>query len=193
MNSSFIPPIPIDFDHLLRLRLVVGRAGEADQQGWWNTQSVLGEVGASLYRRGFPRTHPWTRARVVFEVARQRCLERFPNPKATTLWNLPAEVEDAFDHRWAHWLDSTAEWSSFFQELQTMPNRPLIESLRLFDLWDPNLDKNLAALHDYSATAVQICTLTPLTNPTLTLLAGGFSLSKGGSLVVPWLECGAKS
>ena len=67
---------------------------------------MLGTIGETLFRRGFPRTHPWARARVVFEVARQWCLERYPSTKAVTLWSLPASIEDAFDHRWASWAEA---------------------------------------------------------------------------------------
>jgi hypothetical protein len=34
----------IDFDRLLKLRLVVGRVGEMDLAKWWNTRGQLGRL-----------------------------------------------------------------------------------------------------------------------------------------------------
>ena len=190
MNSTSTATFALDLDHLLRLRLVVGRTGEADLHGWWNSQGVLGEIGASLYRRGFPRTHPWTRAKVVFEVARQRCLERYPSPRAVTLWNLPAQVEDAFEHRWSQWLDATAAWAPFFLELQALPRQSLVESLKSFSLWDSTLDRILPNMPGPGASALQI-TASTLDNRTATLLAAGFALGKPGEPIIPWVDLGA--
>ena len=58
----------IDFDRLFKLRLVVARHGEMDRARWWNTQGVLGRRGGVVLRRGFPSTHRFVQARVVFEV-----------------------------------------------------------------------------------------------------------------------------
>lgn len=182
----------LDLDRLLRLRLVVGRVGEADWNGWWNTQGVLGNIGESLFRRGFPRTHPWARARVVFEVARQRCLERFPDPKAVTLWNLPASVEDAFDHRWASWVESIDQWSPFFQKLQNLSSTSLLNNLEGFDLWNPTHSKTLGHLVHSGGPEVQL-PRQPLNDQSLTLLAGAFSLSEQGAPIVPWIDLEARS
>jgi len=69
MNASIRP---IDFKRLFKLRLVVARHGEMDAARWWNTQGVLGPRGVSVLRRGFPKTHCFAQARIVFEVARSR-------------------------------------------------------------------------------------------------------------------------
>lgn len=178
-------------DRLLKLRLVVGRAGEADHFGWWSTQGVLGNIGESLFRRGFSRTHPWARARVVFEVARQRCLERYPDPKAVTLWNLPAVIEDAFDHRWASWVEALEQWSPFFQKLQNMPTAPLLDNLGDFDLWSPAHAKALNSLLHSGSPGVQLPNQA-LDDHALTLLAGAFSLGEQGAPIVPWLDLGVE-
>jgi hypothetical protein len=70
----------LDLDHLLRLRLVVARFGEMDLARWWNTKGMLGRHGAVVLKRGFPATHHFAQARVVFEVARGRCRELFIRP-----------------------------------------------------------------------------------------------------------------
>ena len=77
-------------------------------------QGVLGGKGSLLMSRGFPKTHPFAQARLVFEVARARSAERFTAvPGCITLWELPANVEDEFDARWAEWLEDGASWSEF--------------------------------------------------------------------------------
>ena len=111
---------PLDFNRLLRLRLIVARHGEMDGARWWNTNGVLGRKGSLLMNRGFPKTHHFAQARLVFEVARARSAERFPMvPGCITLWNLPASIEDEFDAHWADWLDDGDSWAEFFDGLQS--------------------------------------------------------------------------
>jgi len=63
----------LDFDGLLKLRLIVARFGEMDLARWWNTRGRLDRLGFSALRRGFPRTHYFAQARSVFAVAAHRC------------------------------------------------------------------------------------------------------------------------
>jgi hypothetical protein len=86
----------IDFERLFKLRLVVARQGEMDVARWWNTQGILGRRGAVVLKRGFPTTHRFAQARIVFEVAKSRCRELFEPPGCMTLWSLPAELEEQF-------------------------------------------------------------------------------------------------
>lgn len=109
----------VDLDYVLRLRLVVARVGELDLSRWWNTQGQLGSMGASVLRRGFPRTYRFAQARSVFAVARHRCAELYDAPSSVTLWNLLPELEDAFDHAWAIWIERAADWEPFFAELES--------------------------------------------------------------------------
>src|SRR5277367_4067681 len=83
----------LNFDRLLKLRLIVARFGEMDLAKWWNTRGQLGQLGAAAVRRGFPRTHYFAQARSVFAVASSRCREVFDPPKSVTLWQLPETVE----------------------------------------------------------------------------------------------------
>jgi len=71
----------IDFDRLFKLRLAVARHGEMDAARWWNTQGLLGRRGAVVIKRGFPSTHFFAQARIVFTVARSRSHELF-DPRA---------------------------------------------------------------------------------------------------------------
>src|ERR1700747_3416269 len=95
----------IDFDRLLKLRLVVARVGEMDLAKWGNTRGQLGRLGTAAVRRGFPRTHYFAQARSVFAVAAFRCREVFDPPEGVTLWQLPYAVEADFESRWERWLD----------------------------------------------------------------------------------------
>src|SRR3954447_19418384 len=111
----------IDLDLLLKLRLVVARFGEMDIAKWWNTRGQLGRLGAAALRRGFPRTFHFAQARSVFSIAAHRCAEVFAPPGSVTLWRLPEDIEEQFDAHWEYWLDNSAEWTSFFEKLETLP------------------------------------------------------------------------
>ena len=95
----------LDLERLMKLRLVVARYGEMDLAGWWNTKSMLGKLGGMALKRGFPHTHLFAQARVVFAVARQRCKELFDPPQCMTLWQLPPAVEEQFEEAWHDFLD----------------------------------------------------------------------------------------
>ena len=124
----------VDLDRLLKLRLIVARHGEMDGMRWWNTDGVLSRKGRLLMSRGFPKTHYFAQARLVFEVARSRSAERFTAvPGCITLWSLPAMVEDEFDAKWANWLDDGESWAEFFDGLQVQDG-DLLTALGAHDL-----------------------------------------------------------
>src|SRR5262249_1148666 len=127
------PPPSVDLTRLLKLRLVIARHGEMDAARWWNSRGMLGRHGAIVLARGFPRTHFFTQARVVFAIARSRCHELFSPPGCMTLWHLPAALEDQFDERWQHWLDEADTWAPFFQDLATVQEDDLLQVLTRFD------------------------------------------------------------
>ncbi len=124
----------IDFDRLLKLRLVVARVGEMDLAKWWNTRGQLSRLGTAAIRRGFPRTHYFAQARSVFAVAAFRCHEVFDPPHSVTLWYLPEEVEEQFEAHWERWLDQAEEWEPFFQKLETLKETELKTALQSFNL-----------------------------------------------------------
>lgn len=115
----------LDFDRLLKLRLVVARFGEMDIAKWWNTRGQLGRLGTLALRRGFPRTHYFAQARSVFAVAGNRCREVFVPPAGVTLWHFPETIEEEFESRWEHWLDNADEWIPFFQKLENLQENDL--------------------------------------------------------------------
>jgi len=110
----------LEFDHLFRLRLVIARFGELDLAGWWNTRGQLGRLGATVLRRGFPRTHRFAQARSVFAVARERCRTVFDPPLCATLWTIPEDLEEEFEAHWECWIERTGELGAFFEALESL-------------------------------------------------------------------------
>lgn len=182
----------IDFDSLLRLRLVVARYGEMDAARWWNTgdaarrTALLGRAGSVLMSRGFPRTHRFAQARLVFEVARARCAEVFDPPRSITLWNLPPAIEDQFDARWARWLEEREAWDEFFTSIEPPPT-DLLDALKSFGLAsDADLEAASKLRRSAEGRAVPLPGVHVVTTPLLILLAAGFSRGEAGKLAVPY-------
>lgn len=181
----------IDLEKLLRLRLVVARFGELDNSGWWNTKGQLGRLGASVLRRGFPRTYCFAQARSVFAVAAHRCDEVFNPPGCVTLWKLPESVEEDFDRRWEHWLDNASDWVPFFQRIEVLGSTDLVEVLRDLDLvTDTDLDAYTKLRRSAEGRAVPLPGIYDGTDAGITLLALGFALGESGALAVPYLRRG---
>lgn len=182
----------IDFDRLLRLRLVVARYGEMDAARWWNTgdaarrTALLGRAGTVLMSRGFPRTHRFAQARLVFEVARARCAEVFDPPGCVTLWNLPPAIEDQFDARWARWLERRDSWTAFFTSIESSPS-DLLETLKRLGLaTDADLEAVSKLRRSAEGRAVPLPGVHVVTDLLITQLAGGFSRGEHGKLAVPY-------
>ncbi len=184
--------VNIDFDRLLKLRLVVARFGEMDAARWWNTgdtarrTALLGRAGSVLMSRGFPRTHRFAQARLVFEVARARCAEVFDPPGCVTLWSLPASIEDQFDARWARWLESRDSWAPFFTAIES-PHQDLIEALRGLDLLtSEDVDGASKLRRSAEGRAVPIPGVHTVTDTLISALAAGFARGDQGKLAVPY-------
>lgn len=182
----------IDFDRLLRLRLVVARYGEMDAARWWNTgdaarrTALLGRAGLVLMSRGFPRTHRFAQARLVFEVARARCAEVFDPPGCITLWNLPPSIEDQFDARWARWLEDREAWTEFFASIESPPT-DLLDTLKKLRLaGDGDLEAASKLRRSAEGRAVPLPGVHMVTDPLITQLASGFSRGEPGKLAVPY-------
>ena len=181
----------IDLDCLLKLRLVIGRFGEMDLAGWWNTREQLGALGADVLSRGFPRTHHFARARSVFAVAAHRCAEVFDPPQCVTLWRLPEEIEEQFDTQWEYWLDHAADWRPFFKRLESLPGTDLaaiLESLELVD--DQDLESLSRLRRSAEGRAVPLPGVFASTDKDVTLLALGFARAQKGALAVPYARKG---
>ena len=182
----------LDFDHLLKLRLVVARFGEMDAAMWWSTgdasrkTAVLGRAGALLMSRGFPRTQLFAQARLVFTVARARCREVFDPPGSITLWDLPPHVEDQFDARWAHWLEERGDWQDFFSALEATPT-DLVEMLTERELvGSADLERVTQLRRSAEGRAVPLPGIHTMSNGLVTQLAAAFSRGELGKLAVPY-------
>jgi hypothetical protein len=184
IEQSSVTP---DLDRLLRLRLVVGRFGEMDIARWWNTNGQLGRLGTSALRRGFPRTHYFAQARSVFAAAAQRCSEVFDPPGCVTLWRLPEAMEEEFDARWEHWLDSAAQWTPFFEQLETIEETDLHATLRSLGLTSNRDSEAFSKLRrSAEGRAVPLPGVFTESDDDVALLALGFARGERGALAVPY-------
>jgi hypothetical protein len=177
----------LDFDRLLTLRLIVARFGEMDLAKWWNTRGQLGRLGAAALRRGFPRTHYFAQARSVFAVAAHRCQEVFDSPDCSTLWRLPAAIEDGFDAQWERWLDLASEWQPIFQRLENLQGGDLLAAIQAFvTVTDHDLDAFSRLRRSAEGRAVPLPGTFSGTDHEVTLLALGFSRGEASALAVPY-------
>ena len=179
--------LPYDLDRLLKTRLVVARFGEMDSARWWNTGGVLGRKGKLLMSRGFPKTHRFAQARLVFEVARARSAERFPAvPGCITLWRLPAQLEDEFDARWATWLEDGNSWSDFFDDLEAVPS-DLLAMLRDRGLITPEQEAEVSRMRrSAEGRAVPLSGIREVDQATIALLAAGFARGELAKPAIPY-------
>ncbi len=179
----------VDFEKLLRLRLVVARFGELDNACWWNTKGQLGRLGASVLRRGFPRTYRFAQARSVFAVAAHRCDEVFNPPGCVTLWKLPESVEEHFDTRWEHWLDHASDWGPFFERIEMLGSTDLVDILRGLELvTGADLDAYARLRRSAEGRAVPLPGVYDGTDADVALLALGFARGEQGALAVPYAK-----
>ncbi len=184
-------PSALDFDRLLKLRLVVARVGEMDLARWWNTNGLLGRKGRILLSRGFPKTHRFAQARAVFTVAKARCHELFDPPGCMTLWSLPADLEDQFDARWHHWLDQGYDWISFFDWLEAIHTEDLLEPLTELGLLTPaHLDQISRLRRSAEGRAVPLPGVCQPDDNVLTLLAAGFARGEVAKPAIPYARLG---
>lgn len=179
----------LDLAHLMRLRLVVARYGEMDLAQWWNSKGMLGRNGATVLRRGFPKTASFVQARVVFTIARHRSQELFNPPQSVTLWNLPAEVEERFEEQWHRWLEQTEKWQSFFQALQNIKGDDLLSVLSELDLISVEQSNTVAKLRrSAEGKAVLLSGQYEPSDEIITLLAAGFSQGEIGKPAIPYIR-----
>jgi hypothetical protein len=177
----------IDFDRLLRLRLVVARTGEMDLGKWWNTRGQLSRLGTAALRRGFPRTHYFAQARSVFAVAAYRCRKVFDPPHCVTLWQLPEAVEEAFESHWKRWLDQADDWNPLFMELEALKETELKTALQSFNLvTDDELEVFSRLRRSAEGRAVPLPAPFTGRNQDIALLALGFARGEPGALAVPY-------
>lgn len=176
----------VDLTYAFRLRLVVARVGELDLARWWNTRGQLASMGASVLRRGFPRTYRFVQARSVFAVAAHRCALLYSVPGSVTLWNLPAQLEDDFNEAWATWIERGAEWEPFFSELETCSTDLTRELARLGLVNDSHIERLSRLKRSAEQRAVALPGDFNGTPDDLAMLALGFARGEEGSPAVPY-------
>jgi hypothetical protein len=181
----------LNFDRLLKLRLVVARFGEMDLAKWWNTRGQLGGLGTAAIRRGLPRTHYFAQARSVFAVAAHRCGEIFDPPNSVTLWRLPEPIEEEFEAKWERWLDQAPEWTPFFQRLENLQEKDLKVALQSFDLITDEASQLFSRLRvSAEGRAVPLPGPFTGTDQDVAMLALGFARGEPVSLAVPYAKRG---
>lgn len=182
---------PVDLDQLLRLRLAVARFGEMDGSRWWNTRGLLGPIGEKALSRGFPKTHYFAQAKIVFTVASERCREVFDPPHSVTLWNLPADIEDRFESNWSHWIERATDWSPFFAGLATPKSGDLLEEASRLGLADEAIIADARQLRRSAENrAVPLPVEAGVSNRTIALLGLGFFRGEPGTPAIPFMKLG---
>jgi hypothetical protein len=177
----------VSLEKLLKLRLAVARFGEMDNARWWNTKGILGALGRAALQRGFPQTHYFAQARIVFEVARARSHEVFDPPGCVTLWHFPTGLEDRFDTAWHDWLDKSEQWRPFFETIAPKPGSDLSEYLlRLGIIRSATVEELRTLKRSAENRAVAIPGTHSVSDQLLELLAAAFSKGETGALAVPY-------
>jgi hypothetical protein len=185
----------IALENLFKLRAAVGRYGEMDAAGWWNTQGVLGPRGTALYKRGLPRTHLFARVRLVTSVARVRSATIYPAPRIATLWSLPATLERslAFEERgWADNGKPDEGWAEFEAKLASPPEEDLGGWLTSLGLADPTASQNVVKL-DLAPGGKGVEVPGPVDNASIQLLAAAHSRGSPRNLIVPFIPGGLEA
>jgi len=174
---------------IMKLRLVVGRFGEMDRAGWWNTQGMLASIGENVISRGFPKSQFFARARAVFAVAAQRCDEVFDAPDAFTLWELPAEVEELVDDGWQQWLEHPEPWCDFLSQVEDRMDQDLLDALVSLELVDGRIVEQVQRLRrGDDLRSVRLPKVSGLEEVEIGLLAAAFSRGEPKKLAVPFVQ-----
>ena len=177
----------LDLEWLLKIRTVVARIGEMDLAKWWNSNGQLGPQGASVLRRGFPRTHYFAQTRSVCMVAAARCAQIFDPPGSITLWRLTDAFEDRFDVLWEGGLDDASSWRPFFERVAALKSTDLPGSLKDFGLvTDEEIATGYSLKKSADGRSIQISELFDIERKTVAMLALGFATGSLGNLVVPY-------
>jgi len=123
----------------------------------------------------------------VFEGARSRCRELFNPPGCMTLWNLPAEVEDAFQEHWQTWLDEGDRWAPLFERLAALKDKALIAAMTGFELLTSQQRDAVGKLRrSAEGRAVPLPGTYSVDDEVITLLAAGFARGEPGSPAIPY-------
>jgi hypothetical protein len=176
-----------DIAWLFKVRVVVARVGEMDIARWWNSSGQLGPQGASVLRRGLPRTHHFAQARSVFAVAAARCAQIFDPPGTVTLWRLTDPIEEQLETLWEGWLDDAKSWRPFFDRIAAIKATDLSACLTDLDLVTTDEVAAARSLKKSSdGRSMQMPGLFDGSRKSVVMLALSFGNGSPGNLVVPY-------
>jgi hypothetical protein len=177
----------LDLAWLLKVRTVVARVGEMDLARWWNSNGQLGPQGASVLRRGLPRTHYFAQSRSVCMVAAARCAQIFDPPGSVTLWHLTDTIEERLQTQWEGWLDDAKSWRPFFERVAGIKATDLSACFTEYDLITAD---DLAATRSLKKSSdgrsMQMPGLFDGSRKSVVMLALSFGYGSPGNLVVPY-------
>ena len=177
----------IEMAWLMKLRTVVARLGEMDCGKWWNSDGQLGPQGASVLRRGLPRTHNFAQARSVCTIAGLRCAQIFDSPGTVTLWRLTDALEERLDVLWEGWLDDAASWRPFFERVARLKNTDVPAALKEFDLvTDDEIAAGTKIKKASDGRSIMVPGVFDEKRRAVALLAVSFAAGTQGNLVVPY-------
>ncbi len=190
MNQS-VTKSSVDFEWLFKLRVAIARCGEMDMARWWNSNKQLGSAGASVLKRGFPRTHNFAQARSVIAIAAHRCNQLFPQEDAITLWRLPDDVEQQLESHWDAWIDRADHWSPFFDSVARLDNPDPLFILRVLQLAEPEQVKACGSIRRPSnGCGLMVGKSFSGAPQEIALLALGFGAGALNDTVVPFINGG---
>jgi hypothetical protein len=177
----------LNLEWLLKVRTVVARIGEMDVARWWNSNGQLGPQGASVLRRGFPRTHYFAQTRSVCMVAAARCAQIFDLPGSVTLWRLTDTIEERLDVLWESWLDDAGSWRPFFESVAGLKSTDVQLSLQEFGLvTDEEVSARRSIKKSADGRSIQLPKMFDGGRQAVAMLALSFAAGSPGNLVVPY-------
>jgi hypothetical protein len=183
----------LSLEGLFQLRLVIARLGEMDNAGWWNTKRLLDTTGTFVMKRGFSHIYPFVQAQASFAVAASQCQVMIALWDGTTLWQLPAAIENQFDDQWQTWLDEADRWPPFFTKIFTLQSQDVLGTLHELDLIT-NDDVSVIRKLKHGVGGYSLMLLsTTLDDMTTRLLATGFAHGAPGKPVVPYMRVSSSS
>jgi hypothetical protein len=178
----------VDLEWLFKLRVVIARCGEMDLARWWNSNKQLGSAGASVLKRGFPRTHHFAQARCVTALAEQRCAQLLGHDRVFTLWRLPDAVEDGVEGHWDAWIDQASGWQLFFESVGALTDRDPSKVLHAFGLVTADEANAGASLKpNGKERGVSVAESFSGSRREIALLALGFAAGAVNDPVVPYI------
>lgn len=177
----------VDILSLLKLRLILCRYGELDNQGWWGTERLLSDLGRTVLERAFPRTQSIARTRLALSIASKRAIEIFNPSGCVTLWSMPPEIELAVDDYLLQLTHNDEPIASFIKGIEVLDKSGLSEELQARDLVDSGIISSVKQLRTSdTGKSVQIPGVHIVDDQLIQLLAAAHEFGSIKNLVIPY-------